>query len=87
MYNDIFYTWKFLIDIMIVREMKLPKFEKTPNMVHLKSLLTPDSCSAEIDGEWVPARPVGYWSFIHRIKCAWKVFSGQADALIWPGEQ
>lgn len=38
-------------------------------------------------GEWVPARSVGYFSLRHRIKCAWMVFTGKADVLLWPGGQ
>ncbi len=41
----------------------------------------------EINGEWVPARPVGYPSFASRIIAAWLVFIGKADALKWPGNQ
>lgn len=37
----------------------------------------------EIDGEWVPARPLGG---MVRFKAAWLVFTGRADALIWPGQ-
>ena len=36
---------------------------------------------------WVPARPLGYQSFISRIKCTWMVFTGKADALVWPCNQ
>ena len=42
---------------------------------------------ANINGEWVIARPVGYFSLRHRIKCAWMVFTGKADALVWPKGQ
>jgi hypothetical protein len=37
-----------------------------------------------IRGHWVPARPLGLASIINRIKCAWLVFTGKADAVIWP---
>lgn len=36
---------------------------------------------------WVPARPLGYPSYANRFRAAWLVFTGRADALIWPGEQ
>ena len=41
-----------------------------------------------IDGvmQYVPARPVGYASFFHRIKMTWAVFTGKADALFWDGQ-
>ena len=37
---------------------------------------------------WVLARPVGYQGLfiIHRIKCAWMVFTGKADVLTWHKE-
>lgn len=38
------------------------------------------------DGRWVPARSRGYASVGQRIKAAWLVFTGQADALTWPGQ-
>ena len=41
---------------------------------------------AEIDGEWVPARPhIG--TFMWRLSDAWKVLRGKADAFTWPGDQ
>lgn len=43
--------------------------------------------SKEIGGLWVPARPSGYSSWIYRCKAAWLVFTGKADALIWPKGQ
>ena len=42
---------------------------------------------AEIDHKWVTARPLGYYSLSNRIKLSWLVFTGRADALIWPGGQ
>jgi hypothetical protein len=38
------------------------------------------------DGRWVPARPVGgpsWW----RVKAAWSVLSGKADAVVWPEDE
>jgi hypothetical protein len=35
-------------------------------------------------GKWCPARPIGYPSFWYRIKAAWLVFTGKADAILWP---
>jgi hypothetical protein len=32
---------------------------------------------------WVPARAYGYPSFYSRVKAAWLVFTGKADALTW----
>jgi hypothetical protein len=40
----------------------------------------------EIDGRWVPARPMdGPW--IYRLKAAWAVLRGEADAFHWPYTQ
>lgn len=38
--------------------------------------------------EWVPARPINwrYTSFEYRLKAAWLVFTGKADAVVWPAE-
>lgn len=71
-------------------------FKKTPTVYELKDLH--DMCAdrdnlAGITNPltgitvWVPARPEGYWSIWHRIKAAWLVFTGKADAVKWPGDQ
>jgi|GEM_PF-5438269 len=41
----------------------------------------------QIGDKWVPARPLGFQSFGSRVKLAWMVFTGKADALIWPEGQ
>lgn len=33
---------------------------------------------------WYPARPVGFASFWQRVRAAYLVFTGQADAVRWP---
>lgn len=33
---------------------------------------------------WLPARPLALASFAYRLKLAWMVFTGRADALTWP---
>jgi hypothetical protein len=38
------------------------------------------------DGRWVVCRALGYPSFRHRCYCAWLVFTGRADALIYEGQ-
>lgn len=38
------------------------------------------------DGTWTPARPEGFASWRHRLRAAWWVFIGKADALIWPDQ-
>lgn len=40
--------------------------------------------TVEVNGRWVPARPLGYHSLRTRLTLAWLVFTGQADALTWP---
>ena len=53
----------------------------------IEDLLNKDKpqCQAEIDGIWVQARPVNYQfnSFWTRLKTAYKVFTGELDALRW----
>lgn len=45
------------------------------------------NCQAGLeDGRWVPARPLGFASTAYRIKAAWLVFTGKADAVKWPGQ-
>jgi hypothetical protein len=39
------------------------------------------------NNEWVPARPLGDGGLFRRFKLAWKVFTGKADAVTWPGNQ
>lgn len=39
------------------------------------------------NGEWMPARPLGAPTIGNRLKCAWLVFTGKADALTWPEGQ
>lgn len=38
------------------------------------------------DGRYVPARAIGFQSIRYRIKATWLVWTGKADALIWPGQ-
>lgn len=42
---------------------------------------------ANQEGKYVPARGIGYATLRQRFKCAWLVFTGKADALVWPGDQ
>lgn len=44
------------------------------------------SCSKEVNGRWVPARPYPA-PWIVRVKAAWLVYRGRADAVIWPEGQ
>lgn len=54
------------------------------SIIHVHSLL--EQCretQTQIDGKWVPARPEGFASIRYRIRAAWLVWTGRADALIW----
>ena len=42
---------------------------------------------AEINGKWVPARPVQFYNFFVRLYYAWNVLVGKADSFIWPEGQ
>jgi len=56
----------------------------------LKDLInSTNSVDGEINGKWVPARPINYKyeGLIERFKNAWEVFVGRADAVVWPEGQ
>ena len=36
------------------------------------------------NGQWVPARAEPFYSATQRWRAAWLVFTGRADALVWP---
>ena len=56
-------------------------------MYTLKWLLKEASdTQAEIGGKWVPARPL-IGSMRDRIRAAWAVLTGKADAFTWPEGQ
>jgi hypothetical protein len=59
---------------------------KAPNIISVKEIRTWNS-DAELNGKWVPARPLGLDTLANRIRLAWLVFMGKADALIWPENQ
>ena len=42
---------------------------------------------AEINGRWVPARPLGPYGFWWRLQRAWEVFCGRVDVVEWPEGQ
>lgn len=42
---------------------------------------------AEINGKWVPARPIRMFGVWHDLKEAWEVFRRRADAFKWPEDQ
>lgn len=48
-----------------------------------------NECSAHIGDKWVPSRPINWRDegLIERLRNAWKVFIGKADAFTWPEGQ
>ena len=84
----------YVIVFLILAITFWPRFRKTPNLWTLEDLLQTCSMSnmrgishANINNKWVWARPEGYWSFRYRVRCAWLVFTGKVDAVIWPEVQ
>jgi len=57
----------------------------------LYQLREPDVVQAHINGKWVPARPENYKKkyvpWYRRLKYAWAVFTGRAEAFTWPENQ
>lgn len=60
---------------------------KSPMIYDLDDLNDPYENMTEINEKWVPARPIGYFSLWHRVKCAWLAFSGKCDLVRWPEDQ
>ena len=59
-------------------------------MYHLKDIIEMAAENrAEINGSWVPARPINHTcrSLRERITEAWAVFTGKMDAVKWPEGQ
>lgn len=64
--------------------MKYPTIYKLENLVTLAE----GDISSSVDGKvWVPTRPISYPSWRTRLKAAWLVFTGRADAVVWPQGQ
>lgn len=55
-------------------------------MLHAIAIIENRTTTKEINGQWVPARPINYkiLSVKQRIKDALAVFFGKADAVKWP---
>ena len=62
---------------------------REPNIIHLtnKWIASLAEVQKQDGTRWVPARARGYPSFRFRVRAAWLVLTGKADALIWPGGQ
>lgn len=63
--------------------------KKYPSLVHVATLTDSRKGQTAVclktprGDKWVAARSLGYPSFRSRIRLAWMVFTGKADALIW----
>jgi len=60
---------------------------KYPSIIHLYNLSVLYENQTEINGKWIPARPLGFPGLWQRLRASWLVFSGKADALLWPEGQ
>ena len=64
---------------------------KDPNVWTLHELVrhcNDGTMSSSNDGKsWVPARPMGFASIPARLRATLLVFTGRADAVIWPQGQ
>ena len=60
--------------------------KKAPSIIRLQDLST-YTTQAEINGKWVPCRPIGFFSVFYRVRAAWMVFTSKADVLTWPEGQ
>jgi hypothetical protein len=62
--------------------------KKAPSVYTVDEIYRTRSTTAvNINGKYVVCRPIGLYSVANRFRCAWLVFSGRADALIWPEGQ
>jgi hypothetical protein len=66
-------------------------FKRAPILWNLDALveyaIKKESTVKLTDGRYVPARPYGFFSIKERVRLAWLVFTGKADAVKWPGDQ
>ncbi len=61
-----------------------PKIYQADELVSVCSEDSPYSALRECYGKKYPIRPLGQPFFRNRLKAAWLVFTGRADAIIWP---
>lgn len=63
---------------------------KQPNTWTIASLaqhlLNNHVATQVLPGKWDPARPMAWGGFFARVKAAYLVFTGKADAVVWPGQ-
>lgn len=62
--------------------------KKAPLRWHVDAIFKwcKDGPRVSIEGEYHPARPMGFFSLKNRLSLAWDVFRGRADALYWEGQ-
>jgi hypothetical protein len=66
------------------------KTQKAPSLYTLDYLLSEahqTSVKFHNSDKYIPARSLGLDTLSNRIRLAWMVFTGKADAFTWPGGQ
>ncbi len=70
---------------------QLGAFEKSPNIYAIHSIRdmiqSPTQCTVFLGGQHHMARPIGDRYLKTRLRAAWLVFTGRADAVVWGGGQ
>jgi hypothetical protein len=66
--------------------------KQTPKIYQLERLIkiiSTDPDMVKKNGKWVPSRPISFigLAFGIRLHVAWKVFTGKADAVVWPEDE
>ncbi len=61
--------------------MQYPIIWKAGNLVNY--CLRGEAQESTDGGRWQPCRPLGVPTLRNRVRAAWLVFSGRADALLW----
>ena len=62
-------------------------FKKAPNHWKIENLFSHcNTAHKQINGRWVSARPLGYYSILSRVRLAWGVFCGRYDTLEWENQ-
>ena len=87
-------VFPFMFIWLVVDWAVCKRWTKHPTLYSVESIMEMGNPTSDqpktalcVDGKWVPARSEGYASLRHRIKIAWEVFTGKADAIRWPGDQ
>ena len=66
------------------------KYRQAPQIIHMNKAWFEQlrTLQTSKDGKhWYPARACGLDTWPNRIRAAWLVFTGQADALLWPSPE